>query len=335
MNDQELLTALKKLKIPSLKDEEDLKAYMSQYGNETADKELKLPTKTTTQISLPKISIFYGDAGKGEVSYDTWRYEINCLISEKVYSNDTILLSIRKSVRGAAADVLRRLGVGVSIENILVQFDTVYGDIESEASILKKFFSCSQNSNEKVIEYCSRLENTFARAIELKAFEKQSTDTKLKDVFYQGLIPELKHLVSFKFELTKSYNDFKLKVRRVENELADEKAKQHVTQCQATGPPRDTQVDKMNKLLQSLDERLERLEKTENAQNQYQKYNRHDYSHFRDNRGARHHRGKAGLPPSGRGQYRPERPTAGNMFRPRRCYKCNSEQHLIRDCPEN
>lgn len=91
---------------------------------------------------MQKFSTFYGETGKGEVSFYTWKYEVRCLLEEKVYREEQILQGIRRSCKGEAANILRRLGAGVSAEEILEKFESTYGHIDSEEMVLKKFYAC-------------------------------------------------------------------------------------------------------------------------------------------------------------------------------------------------
>lgn len=121
-----------------------------------------------------KISTFYGVAGKGEVGFYTWKYEVKCLLKEKVYREKQILQGIRRSCKGEAANILRRLGTGVSAEEILKKFESTYGHIDSEEMVLKKFYACQQTQEESVTTYTAKLEELFAHAVEIKA-----VDTKI------------------------------------------------------------------------------------------------------------------------------------------------------------
>lgn len=95
--------------------------------------------QTTEKRQTPRISTFFGEEGKGDVSYRTWRYEIECLLEERIYSEDVLLLAIRRSARGEAADILRRLGTKASVGDILKKFESTYGQIDNPETILKDF----------------------------------------------------------------------------------------------------------------------------------------------------------------------------------------------------
>ena len=106
---------------------------------------------------IPRLSIFYGDDRKGEDTYKTWRYEIQCLQAEKKYPEDQILMAIRRSAKGEAANILRRLGVKASILDILKKFNSTFGDIDSPELIMKKFYAAEQMQKESLITYAARM----------------------------------------------------------------------------------------------------------------------------------------------------------------------------------
>lgn len=58
------------------------------------------PTSTETTSGnhyFAKLSTFYGEAGKGKVSFYTWKYEVWCLLEERVYREELILQGIWRS----------------------------------------------------------------------------------------------------------------------------------------------------------------------------------------------------------------------------------------------
>ena len=140
---------------------------------------------------LQRLSIFYGEDGKGEVGFQTWKYEILCLQEEKKYPEDQILLAIRRSAKGEAANILRRLGVKASILEILKKFSSCFGDTESPELIMKKFYAVEQKPTESLVTYAARVEELFSQAVEVKSLNA-SQEIILKNVFYQGLRQPLK-----------------------------------------------------------------------------------------------------------------------------------------------
>ena len=64
--------------------------------------------KLTKTHQYPRISTFYGEDNKGEVSWPTFKFEVEALITENIFTEEQILLSIRRAAKGNASDVLRR-----------------------------------------------------------------------------------------------------------------------------------------------------------------------------------------------------------------------------------
>ena len=64
-----LIGAIRKLKVKPEKVEttEDLEHFMKEYDKDGSEKR-----------QFARLSIFFGEDGKGEVTYQTWRYEIQC-----------------------------------------------------------------------------------------------------------------------------------------------------------------------------------------------------------------------------------------------------------------
>ena len=67
----------------------------------------------------PRLSNFNGSTQKNSTPYDVWRYEVTCLLAEHLYSTESILEAVRRSVRGGAERVLMRLGPRGDIRDIL------------------------------------------------------------------------------------------------------------------------------------------------------------------------------------------------------------------------
>ena len=76
-----LIGTMRHLKIKPEKVEttEELEKFMKDYEKDGTDRR-----------QFPRLSIFYGEEGKGEVGYQTWKYEIECLQQEKKYPEDQI-----------------------------------------------------------------------------------------------------------------------------------------------------------------------------------------------------------------------------------------------------
>lgn len=148
------------------------------------DTETTESMETTKQYSgFPRISTFSGSA-KGETNYEFWRYEIQCLVSEKVYREDQILQAIRRSVKGEAANVLMRLGTSASIDEIIHKMNSIYDTIDSGQRILGQFYSAEQEENETASQWGCRLEQLINKAVLRGEVEKSNVDEMLRHAFW-------------------------------------------------------------------------------------------------------------------------------------------------------
>ena len=100
LHEIKLIGAMRELKVKPEKAEttEELEKFIKEYEEDDSDRR-----------QIPHLSIFYGEDRKGEDTYKTWKYEIQCLQTEKKYPEDQILMAIRHSAKGEAANILRRL----------------------------------------------------------------------------------------------------------------------------------------------------------------------------------------------------------------------------------
>ena len=246
-----LIEAMRHLKVKPEKVEttEDLVKFMKDYEKDS-----------TERRQFPRLSIFYGEEGKGEVGYQTWKYEIECLQQEKKYPEDQILLSIRRSAKGEAANILRRLGVRVSVQDILEKFNSSFGDIDTPELIMKKFYAVEQKPTESLIAYAARVEELFAQAVEVKALAA-TQECILKNVFYQGIKQPLKQCGNLKYETIKDYDRFKIEMRKIESELqsSSKKETENATKCQAVNQ-KPSEMEEVKDLLKKMNEKISALE---------------------------------------------------------------------------
>ena len=69
---------------------------------------------------------------------------MKCLILEKTHKPEAIAQAVRRSLRGEASNLARRLGIGASIPEILNQFECVYGEFDKKEQLFAKFYSSKQ-----------------------------------------------------------------------------------------------------------------------------------------------------------------------------------------------
>ena len=116
----------------------------------------------------PRLSLFTGTPGrKEEATYDLWKYEVKCLLSEGSHDDDAIMEAIRRSLEGEPARVTMRLGPKTTISNLLQKFDSIHGAVDVRERVLAQFYSERQQQDETVSDWSCRLEDLLAKAVEL------------------------------------------------------------------------------------------------------------------------------------------------------------------------
>lgn len=304
--------------------------YVKSFKSGPSTKVVTDESSSKGSYQFPRISTFYGEDNKGDVSWETFYFEICSLLADKYFTDDQILLGIRRAVKGNASDVVRRLGIGVTVKEVLTKLESTFGNIETKESILRKFYSTKQ-SNESILSFSSKLEEIFTQAVSLKALKK-TDDEILKQVLYQGLRPDIKHLAAYKCDTIDDYDLFKIELRKIEAELKSE-SESTTKRCNVAANLEKKETSEMSEvkdLLKKLNDRIDNIEK-EKKQDQHQyNYNRFPRGYRGSWRGS-NYRGYRGR---GRNDVRPARPIGTNTFQPT-CYNCNEKGHLSRNCPLN
>ena len=113
------------------------------------------------RTNVPKLSPFSGEAGKGEVSFDQWSYELQTL--RKFYSNLALREGIQHSLRGAAADVVHDMGPNVPLNMILKKFNIIYGNVKSFDLLMRDFYRADQGEDETIPSYATRIEGLLSQ----------------------------------------------------------------------------------------------------------------------------------------------------------------------------
>ena len=328
--EERLLHALHLLGIkPQLGTMEDVTKLLQVFGGVKKEpQDIGDAAPRQTGYHFPRLPIFFGEENKGDVNWTSFRYEIEALARERVFSEEQIILGIRRSCKGKAADNLRRLGPEVQLHDILHKFNSDYGSVESREMTLKKFYSCQQSDDESVTSYASRLEEIFDQAIHLQALRRRDQRI-LREVFHAGLRKELRLMSVYQFDKIDNYDELKREIRRLESTLTDNiNSSEQKKTCKASVTPdlHSKEMTEVKELLTKLNDRIDKLEKEKTGQSQQQGFRGRGRG-FRGFRGFRS-RGR------GRGNYQPQRPVASSSFQPT-CWTCNQRGHLQRDCPSN
>lgn len=296
---RQLVDAFNKLKLkPKCDTKDDLEGWLKSYSAAPVVKTEPVTTATTTTITSlsqqqPRISLFYGDKIKGEASYDQWVYEVRCLLIEKTHKPEALSQAIRRSLRGEASNLVRRLGIGASIPEILAKFDSVYGAVDTKENLLAKFYSAKQQEDEDVTKWSCRLEDILSSAVERGLVDPSKVNEMLHNMFWQGLNSTLKDISGYKFEQIKDFDKLRVEIRKLEqdhlhpgsNSSNNKKAQCNVVTEENT---EKNEMKEIKSMLLSLTNNVKQLEKKVNIpqdlpSNQDQKSN-YNYS-FKSKRG--------------------------------------------------
>ena len=141
-----------------------------------------------------KLSVTFADdeTAKGGCRYDLWKYEVECLVKDGAHRAEVIQQAIRRSLKGEAAHVLKRLGPQATVTQILQKFDGVYGVVEAGEDTLAEFYSAKQEKGEDVSAWGCRLEELLDQVMNAGVVGKKDTDEMLRKRFWMGLLPKLK-----------------------------------------------------------------------------------------------------------------------------------------------
>ena len=189
---------------PKVDSPSDLKQWLAEVAKSEILEDVKpdvssnsVPVHTVMHTPL-RISTFSGDPTSKDTDYDVWKYEVECLIADKIHSEEQILPAVRRSLKGNAARVLMHLGQKVTLHDILVKFDAVFGSVDMSQSLLSSFYSAKQGERENVSTFANRLDDLLSKAIETGAVKMSDKNEMLCSALYSGLNNHLKSITGYK-----------------------------------------------------------------------------------------------------------------------------------------
>ena len=111
-------------------------------------------------LGAPWINTFSGEAmpGKTEVSFKQWYHRIQCI--KDYYPDAVVWESIGRSLKGAAADMVRYIGPIASVSNILQKLTVIFGMVASFDILMQNFYKVTHENHKKVPFFTTRLEGT-------------------------------------------------------------------------------------------------------------------------------------------------------------------------------
>ena len=153
------------------------------------------------------------------MTYDFWKYKVECLQEDRLLAEEDIHPVIRRSLKNEAAHVLKRMGHNVSVKQILAKFDGVYGVVETGEETMAEFYSTKQHKSEDVSTWGCRLEEMLERVTDAGAIGAKDTNEMLRKRFWSGLLPKLKEASRHKFDATTDFDRLRVIVRSIEQDF--------------------------------------------------------------------------------------------------------------------
>ena len=171
-------------------------------------------------MRLPQLPFFSGEDQKGDVSFEVWKFELCCLIREN-YPDSLILQSIRKNLRGKARETLLTLGETAKPSDILNKLEGIYGNVSTNEVLLQQFYIECQRKDEAVADYSIRIENLLRRATRSRTISDEIRNEMLCSKLWNGLRdPLLKNSSRYTYGTEKDFNQFRKKLRSIEQDLS-------------------------------------------------------------------------------------------------------------------
>ncbi|KAK3751659.1 hypothetical protein QZH41_017450 [Actinostola sp. cb2023] len=171
---------------------------------------------------IPRISTFSGASSKADVSFETWKFEVKCIMREKACHKDFLLQGVRKSLRGEACKLCMHLEEDASVETIVRKLEGVYGIVESGTTLLQQFYNAREENDESVAAYGCRLEEIVNRAINRGAVAKEQADEMLRSKLWTGLKDErIRNATRYKYEIIPDFDTLRAELRAMEQEIRE------------------------------------------------------------------------------------------------------------------
>ena len=344
-NDLEKFNSLfEELGIEQMDTEEDLRTWLRTHKEvkqeteedeeeeEQEDDEDKEVKTVVEHHYKPKISNF-GGTTKDCISFDVWKYEVQCYLQDKAVKKAELLDAVRRSVKGDAAKAVMRLGPKAELDDILQKLDGLYGQVASEGTLLTLFYSTKQNDDEDVTAWSCRLEDMIQKVQEKGLIDKRTMKEMLRSKLWTGLYDEkLKQATRHKFDTVKDYNDLVIAIRSVEQEFRGSTGGKKKAMHQEIKKTSDTQ-EMFNKISERLDRMEQDIKQIKQDASAKKEENTATGRSYRGRGGKRGYRGGWQEPRQKEDGARKEM-AAGNATKDKDvvCYRCGEMGHIALGC---
>ena len=222
-----------------------------------------------SSMRIPPLPPFSGENQKGDVSFEVWKYELLCIISDAIYPNALILQAIRRSLKGKAREILLTVDSTATPSDILSKLEGIYGIVSSRQILLQQFYLETQQEGESVADYSIRIENLLRRATVSTQLHESVRHEMLCSKLWNGLRdPLLKNSSRYKFDVIKDFNVLRVDLRTIEQDLVtsrhtteETKQLQQNVLPQAQSSSTDKKIDNLLEQMKSLRSKLTSMEK--------------------------------------------------------------------------
>lgn len=170
------------------------------------------------QLWVPKVTQFSGDQGKGEATFQQWKYEVKALLHDQSIPLSTVMQGVRRSLKGSALEVLHNMGELTSPEPLIAKLEIIFGNVFTTEQLLSKFFGAVQLKDESIAVWACRLEEIAARANEKEPGIASASMKRSK--FWTGLTCDvIKTATRHKFDAGFSFEELLIACRVAEAEM--------------------------------------------------------------------------------------------------------------------
>lgn len=156
----------------------------------------------------------------GEVDYETWRTQVDLLISDSLLTDSQKVRKILESLLTPATDAVKPLGINSSPSAYVTQLDSAFGIVKDGEELFASFLNCSQNNGEKPSVYLNRLHTLLTKAISRGGASLKDSCNLLLRQFCRGCWDQ-SLIISLQLELKKeelpAFSDLLLMLRTEED----------------------------------------------------------------------------------------------------------------------
>ena len=172
-------------------------------------------------LAFPKLNMYSGTEvpGKGEVTFEAWRYEVKSLCTS--HEESVVKEAMIRSLREPAATVLRGLPTNAMVKEILRHMEQRCDPTMDAHVMLRELNNMTQGSKESAVAYITRLEAALHRICTKHPNEigESRAQVMLKRGCYQGLRDGLKESLRYLYDNPdRIYEDLVEKVIQIDGE---------------------------------------------------------------------------------------------------------------------